>query len=81
MNAWKASLILLIGSLAVTFLMWYWGLPFFFLFLLVPLLPFLGRKTSIRRCPACGWETSGNERYCPYDATLLELGEPDKRDR
>jgi len=78
MNAWRASLILLIGSLAVTLLMWFLGLPLFFLFLFVPLLPFLGRKTSIRRCPACGWETSGNERYCPYDATPLQVQKPDK---
>jgi hypothetical protein len=80
MKTWKASLILLIGSLAVTLLMWFWGLPLFFLFLFVPLLPFLGRKQSFRRCPSCGWETSGNERYCPYDATPLEVREPDKGD-
>lgn len=77
MNAWKTSLILLIGSLAITFLMWHLGFPLFFLFLFVPLLPFFGRKKALRRCPACGWETSGNERYCPYDASPLELREPD----
>lgn len=81
MNAWRASLVLLIGSLAVTFLMWCWGLPLFFLFLFVPLIPLLGRKKPIRRCPSCGWETSGRERYCPYDATPLEVQEPDNGDR
>ncbi|PKG33828.1 hypothetical protein [Methanoregula sp.] len=77
MNTGKTSLILLIGSLVVTFLMWFSGFPLFFLFLCVPLLPFLCRKKSIRHCPACGWETSGNERYCPYDATPLEMRDPD----
>jgi len=77
MNAWRVSLFLLIGSLAVTLLMWYWGLPLFFLFLFVPLLPFLNRKPLLRYCPACGWETFGNERFCPYDATPLDVREPD----
>lgn len=80
MNAWKASFVLLIGSLAVTSLMWYLGLPLFFLFLGIPLLPFLGRKKPVRICPACGWETSGTENYCPYDATPLDVQDPDRGD-
>jgi hypothetical protein len=51
------------------------GIPFFFFFLLIPLIPFLGRERKISRCPACGWETVGNEKYCPYDGTRLEMKE------
>ena len=69
MKSWKLSLLLLAGSLALSVAFWMIGMPFFFLFLFVPLLPFLRRKT--RCCPACGWETTGNERFCPYDATPL----------
>ncbi len=71
MKSWKLSIILLLGSLALTVVLWLAGLPFFFIFLFVPLLPFLGRKNTVRHCPACGWETTGDERFCPYDATLL----------
>lgn len=70
MNALKMSLVLLAGSLIVTILMWYLGLPFFFLFLVIPIIPFLHR--NIRCCPVCGWETTGSERFCPFDATPLE---------
>lgn len=72
MDTMKTGLILLAISLAVTFLLWTLGLPFFFLFLFIPIIPFLGRRRTIRRCPVCGWETAGNEDYCPYDATPLE---------
>jgi len=72
MSAWKTSLVLLIGSLIVTALMWYQGLPFFFLFLVIPIIPLLRRNRNVRRCPVCGWETSGSERFCPVDATPLE---------
>jgi len=48
------------------------GLPFFFLFLFLPLIPFLSGHTEIRRCPVCGWETTGSVRFCPYDATPIE---------
>lgn len=75
MNAGKTSLILLVASLAVTLLLWWIGLPFFFLVLFIPFLPFLGRKKEMRRCPECGWETNGNEQFCPYDATPLERKE------
>jgi hypothetical protein len=79
MEAGKTSLILLAGSLAVTLLLWHLGLPFFFLFLFIPLIPVMGQKKTLRRCPACGWETYGAEKYCPYDATPLEIREPDMR--
>jgi hypothetical protein len=76
MESWKLSLVLLAGSLALTAVLWMMGLPFFFLFLFVPLLPFLSGRRKIRRCRVCGWETAGSERYCPYDATPLEDDEP-----
>ena len=72
MNVWKTSLLLLAGSLAATALMWYLGSPFFCLFLFIPILPFLRRERSLRRCPVCGWETCGRERFCPFDANPLE---------
>lgn len=78
MKSWKLSVLLLAGSLIVSVLFWMAGLPFFFLFLFIPLLPFLSRQKAIRRCPACGWETPGSEGFCPYDATPLEPVEPDR---
>ena len=74
MDSWKFSLILLAGSVALTLGLWMIGLPFFFLFLFlfIPILPFLHRNRHVLRCPVCGWETTGSERYCPYDATPLE---------
>lgn len=71
MKPWKLSLILLSGSLALTAIFWMLGLWFFFLFLFVPLLPLLSGRENVRCCPVCGWETSGSERFCPYDATPL----------
>ncbi len=72
MDSWKLSLVLLIGSLAVSALFWITGHPIFFLFLFVPLAPlFFGRHTT-KRCPVCGWKTTGNERFCPFDAAPLE---------
>ena len=71
MKLWTMSLILFIGSLAVTAVLWALGLPFFFLFLFLPLIPFFRKSRTVRRCPACGWETTGSERFCPYDATPL----------
>jgi hypothetical protein len=72
MKPWKISLILLAGSLVLTVVFWMTGLPFFFLFLFIPFIPFLAGPQKTRHCPACGWETRGNERFCPYDATPLE---------
>ena len=71
MKPWKMSLILFIGSLVITVALWMLGLPFFFVFLFLPLFPLLKRKQTIRRCPVCGWETTGSERFCPWDATPL----------
>ncbi len=72
MESWKLSVILLAGSLIVSVLLWSAGLPFFFLFLFVPLFPFFFTRRGVRRCPVCGWETSGSECFCPYDASPLE---------
>ncbi|MDD1684992.1 MAG: hypothetical protein LUQ19_03775 [Methanoregula sp.] len=69
-------MVLLAGSLALTAVLWMIGLPFFFLFLFVPLLPFFTGRRTLRRCPVCGWETAGSERFCPCDATPLEDDEP-----
>jgi hypothetical protein len=75
MKRWILSLILLAGSLAVTAILWLSGLPFFFLFLFVPFIPFMHRERKIRQCPVCGWETAGCERFCPWDAApLTEAG-------
>jgi len=71
-KSWKLSLFLLAGSIAISALCWIAGLPFFFLFLFVPLLPLVLRREHTKRCPVCGWETTGNERFCPYDANILE---------
>jgi len=71
MKPWQMSLILFIGSLAITLVLWALGLPFFFVFLFIPLIPFFLRKETVWRCPVCGWETTGCERFCPWDATPL----------
>lgn len=72
MKPWKISLILFAGSLVLTVFFWMLGIPFFFLFLLIPLIPLFTGPRHIRRCPVCGWETSGSERFCPYDASPLD---------
>ncbi|PKL68477.1 MAG: hypothetical protein CVV30_11240 [Methanomicrobiales archaeon HGW-Methanomicrobiales-1] len=71
MKPWILSLLLFIVSITITAILWALGLPFFFLFLFVPLLPFLSRREEVKRCPVCGWETTGSENFCPFDATPL----------
>jgi hypothetical protein len=68
---WQLSLILFIGSLAITLVLWMNGLPFFFVFLFFPFVPLFWRKQTIRRCPVCGWEATGSEHFCPRDGTPL----------
>jgi hypothetical protein len=64
----------------VTVILWTNGLPFFFLFLFFPLIPFLGRKRQVQRCPVCGWETDEvRVSFCPYDGSPLQV--PDDRGR
>ncbi|MCX6687310.1 MAG: hypothetical protein NT112_02845 [Methanoregula sp.] len=65
------SLILLAASLAFSVVMWLLHLPFFFVVLFIPLIPFFMQERTVRRCPVCGWETTGSERFCPFDATPL----------
>jgi len=65
------TLILLAASVIITAVSLVLGFPFFFLFLLIPLIPLFGRPPALRRCPVCGWETAGSERFCPYDGTAL----------
>jgi hypothetical protein len=75
MKSWHLSLILFMASFAITALFWTLGLPFFFVFLFIPLIPLLWQPQKVRRCPVCGWETTGGERFCPWDATpLAEAG-------
>jgi hypothetical protein len=70
---WKFSLFLLAGSIIISTIFLIAGLPIFSLFLFVPHVPFLSSdRKKTRRYPACGWKTTGNERFCPYDATPLE---------
>lgn len=63
--------VLLIGSLLLSLLFWWAGIPLFFAVLFIPLIPFLSRRRLVKRCPACGWETAGGEKFCPFDATPL----------
>jgi hypothetical protein len=79
MKPWMMSLLLLIVSLVSTAILWMIGIAFCFLFLFVPLIPFHSGRREYRRCPVCGWETDGNERFCPYDATPLRNSDDDDR--
>jgi hypothetical protein len=56
----------------VTALLYGLGLPFFFVFLFIPLIPFV-RERPVKRCPRCGFETADlRTAYCPYDGSRLE---------
>lgn len=76
MDSWKLSIVLFAGSVVLTVVLWMIGLPFFFLCLFIPVIPLL-RHTTVRRCPVCGWETTGSERFCPFDATPLAVMDTD----
>lgn len=65
----KPGLLLLPGSIVLSAVFFLAGLAVFFLFLVIPLIPFLSGSKKIRRCPVWGWETSGSERFGPCDAT------------
>ena len=71
-NRISLSLLLAAGSLIITVICYLLGLPFFFLFLFFPFLSWWGRNETKNRCPVCGYEGSGGERFCPYDGTKLE---------
>ncbi|WOF16212.1 hypothetical protein F1737_05565 [Methanoplanus sp. FWC-SCC4] len=65
------SLVLFAGSIGLTVVFYFLGLPFFFMFLFIPVIPLLGKPKKIKYCPLCGWATSGDELYCPYDGEAL----------
>jgi len=51
--------------------MWLLHLPFFFVVLFIPLIPLFFGDRQVKRCPVCGWVTTGSESFCPFDATPL----------
>jgi hypothetical protein len=56
----------------VTILLFAAGYPFFFLFLVFPLIPFFSQKKKVHRCPVCGFTTTDPAiGFCPYDGTPL----------
>ena len=68
---WLVAAVVLAGSLLLSLAFWLAGLPFFIGFMFIPAIPFLSRERKVKRCPLCGWETAGSERFCPFDATPL----------
>ena len=72
---WMIAAGLLAGSLLLSAIFWMLGLPFFIAFLVIPFIPLFGKRREVRRCPVCGWETTGSERFCPFDATPLSGNE------
>jgi len=67
--------LLLAGSILVSAALFLAGLPFFFLFLFIPLIPQVWRERKVRSCPVCGFSTfDGKVAFCPYDGTPLTEG-------
>lgn len=66
----KLTLSLLAGSLALTAVCFLLGLPFFFLFLCLPLLGLLPKRET-RICPHCGVPVHDTDIYCPACGTKL----------
>ncbi|MBQ2771485.1 MAG: hypothetical protein IJE95_02065 [Methanocorpusculum sp.] len=64
------TLALFAGSLAVTAVCFALGLPFFFLFLFLPL--FFMPKLDVRRCPVCGCRVHPEDNYCSVCGAALE---------
>jgi hypothetical protein len=69
------ALVGLLGSLAVSLVLWFaYDVPAFLV--VVPFVPFLfGRRERppVRECPACGFQTrEGDYEYCPRDGRRLE---------
>lgn len=66
------SAFLLAGSILVSAILFLAGLPFFFLFLFIPLIPFLRGRREEKTCALCGFRTDDPRiAYCPYDGTAL----------
>jgi len=72
---WQWSILLLALSFVVMIVGWSLGFPFFFVFLFIPIIPFLQKERMVKRCPVCGWKTTGRAGFCPYDGTRLVPGE------
>jgi hypothetical protein len=51
MKSWIISMFLLPGSVIMSALFWIAGLPFFFLFLFIPLIPLIFGREITKRCP------------------------------
>ena len=70
MNRWTLFWSVLVGSLAISALLWALNVPVFFGALVLPFLfwPRGGQRT----CPVCGHATMHPAvRYCPVDGTRL----------
>jgi hypothetical protein len=66
--------LLLAGSILVSAALFLAGLPFFFLFLFIPLIPLLRGRREEKTCPLCGFRTDDPRvSYCPYDGTALTI--------
>ncbi|MHA1615933.1 MAG: hypothetical protein ACTSX9_01310 [Candidatus Njordarchaeales archaeon] len=72
------AIITLVISLVITLILWSMGIPGFFLLFVLPLigLPLIFHEEEkeypvppgydiARRCPRCGYNLQGWERYCP----------------
>ncbi|WP_048062130.1 hypothetical protein [Methanocorpusculum labreanum] len=68
----KAALALFAGSILLTVVFFLLGLPFFFLFLFVPLFLFFPGKRSRKVCPVCGVVSSNDSAYCRVCGAKLE---------
>ena len=51
MKLWEISFMLFLGSLAITIAFWMLGLPFFFVFLFLPLVPFFFKEACLPALP------------------------------
>jgi len=66
------SALLLAGSIFASVALYLAGLPFFFLFLFIPLIPFLRGRRDEKTCPVCGFRTTDPRiAFCPYDGSQL----------
>ncbi|MCX6693436.1 MAG: hypothetical protein NT074_02640 [Methanomicrobiales archaeon] len=75
MRRWLIAGLLLVVSVGVSVALFLAGVPFFFLFLFIPLIPWFRKQPMERTCPTCGWRTTATISFCPYDgARLVETG-------
>ena len=67
-----------VGSLVVSALAW-WYFDTLLVFLVVPFVPVLFRRTgdrAVRTCPQCGFSTADESvAFCPRDGERLETRE------